>query len=139
MDSERPVVGVGAIVVADGSLLMVQRGQEPAAGLWSIPGGRVEPGESLAQALEREVAEETGLEVVAGPLAGIHEVLGPPHYVVLDFHAALQRRATPAAGADAADARWVPLESIQNLECTPRLVETLTSWGVLGGPPSAEE
>jgi 8-oxo-dGTP diphosphatase len=139
MDSERPVVGVGAIVVDDGALLMVQRGREPAAGLWSIPGGRVEAGESLAQALEREVAEETGLEVVAGPLAGIHEVLGPRHYVVLDFHAALRRRAMPAAGADAADARWVPLESIPDLECTPRLIDTLTSWGVLAGPPSAEE
>ena len=85
------------------------------------------------------MAEETGLEVVPGPLAGIHEVLGPPHYVVLDFHAALRRRATPAAGGDAADARWVPLDSIQDLECTPRLLETLTSWGVVTSAPSAEE
>jgi 8-oxo-dGTP diphosphatase len=139
MNSDRPVVGVGAIVVDDGALLMVKRGLAPAAGLWSIPGGRVEPGERLADAVTREVAEETGLEVVAGPLAGIHEVLGPPHYVVLDFHAALRRRATPAAGGDAADARWVPLDSIQDLECTPRLLETLTSWGVVAGAPSAEE
>jgi 8-oxo-dGTP diphosphatase len=139
MDSERPIVGVGAIVVDDGALLMVQRGKEPAAGLWSIPGGRVEWGESLAQAVAREVAEETGLEVVAGPLAGIHEVLGPLHYVVLDFHAKLRRRALPAAGADAADARWIPLGSVDQLECTPRLVEILTSWGVLAGAPSAEE
>jgi ADP-ribose pyrophosphatase YjhB (NUDIX family) len=139
MHSERPIVGVGAIVVDDGALLMVQRGEEPAAGLWSIPGGRVEWGESLARAVAREVAEETGLEVVAGTLAGIHEVLGPPHYVVLDFHATLRRRAAPAAGADAADARWVPLGAVDELECTPRLVEVLTSWGVLAGASSAEE
>ena len=139
MKPARPFLGVGAVVIKNESLLMIRRGRAPGAGLWSIPGGKVEAGESLAEALVREVAEETGLEVEAGPLAGIHEVLGPPHYVVLDFHATIEGRPEPRAGGDAAEVRWVPLESISGLSCTPRFVETLTSWGVLAEAPSAEE
>ena len=61
---------VGAVVVHDGQLLLVRRGQEPGKGLWSVPGGRVEAGESLAEACVREVREETGLDVVAGEVVG---------------------------------------------------------------------
>ena len=133
MDARAPQIAVGAIVVDDGSLLMVQRDTEPARGLWTLPGGRVEAGEFLSQAVAREVREETGLDVVPGGLVGILEVPGDPHYVILDFAATIERRADPVAADDAADARWVPLDKVAELDCTPRFVETLTAWGVLPG------
>ena len=121
---------------------MVRRGKEPAKGLWSLPGGRLEHGESLADAAAREVLEETGLKVKVSDLLGVYEALGDTHYVVLDYIGeAVGGTAEPTAGEDAAEARWVPLEEISTLDCTPRLSETLTAWKVLPGSkrPSAEE
>ncbi len=130
-------MGVGCVVVRDGALLMVRRGREPAQGLWSLPGGRLEHGESLAEAAAREVLEETGLEVRVSDLLGVYEAVGDIHYVVLDYIGeVLGAAAEPRAGEDAAEARWVPLKEISTLDCTPRLAETLTAWRVL---PSAEE
>ena len=77
VEPEGPIVGVGAVVMRDDNhLLMVRRGKEPAKGLWSLPGGRLEHGEYIAGAVAREVKEETGLEVEVGRLAGIFEVPG---------------------------------------------------------------
>lgn len=130
------MVAVGAIAVRDGCLLMVRRARDPGRGLWSLPGGRVERGELLEEAVAREVREETGVEVTVGALAGIFEVVGDPHYVVLDFLAEPAGDAPPRAAQDAAEARWVPLDDVAALDCTPRFVETLRGWGVL---PSADE
>jgi 8-oxo-dGTP diphosphatase len=135
--STGPQVAVGAIVVADGAMLMVQRGRAPAKGLWSVPGGRVEAGEYLSEALIREVREETGITIQVGELAGIFEVLGEEHYVILDYLATAASGSAPVPGEDAAAARWVPLDEIPSLECTPRFVETMRAWGVL--PASADE
>jgi 8-oxo-dGTP diphosphatase len=135
MDEAGPLLGVGAIAVADGRLLMVRRGREPGRGLWSVPGGHVEAGEYLSDALRREVMEETGLEAEVGGLVGILEVLGDPHLVVLDFAVEVEGTA-PTAGGDALESRWVELDAVTGLECTPRFVETLRAWGVL---PSADE
>jgi 8-oxo-dGTP diphosphatase len=138
MDASGPVVAVGAIVVRDGALLMVRRAHDPGKGLWSLPGGRLERGEYLSDALKREVLEETGLELVeVRGLAGIFEVLGDPHYVILDFIAEVSADASPRAGGDVGDARWVALDDVPRLPCTPRFVETLTAWGVLAS--SADE
>ncbi|HVL64665.1 MAG TPA: NUDIX domain-containing protein [Actinomycetota bacterium] len=128
---DRPIVAVGAVVVADGRLLMVRRGRAPAVGRWSLPGGRVEHGEKLADAVAREVREETGLTVDVAELVGVFEVTAPEHFVILDYraHASAPLRPTPAG--DAAEARWVPLDEICELECTPGFVETLTRWGIL--------
>jgi ADP-ribose pyrophosphatase YjhB (NUDIX family) len=128
-----PRLGVGAIVVRDGALLMVRRDKEPARGLWSVPGGHVEPGEYLQDAVRREVREETGLEVAVDHLVGIFEVLGDPHYVILDFFARPTDEGSLSPSGDAAEARWVPFDEVTELECTPRLVETLRGWGVLPG------
>jgi 8-oxo-dGTP diphosphatase len=129
-----PQIAVGAIVVDDGALLMVQRGRDPGKGLWSIPGGRVERGEYLAAALVREVKEETHLDIEVGDLIGIAEVVGDPHYVILDFGARIIGDRDPVASDDVAEARWVPFPEILELPCTPRFVELMQAWSVLPPP-----
>jgi 8-oxo-dGTP diphosphatase len=132
---------VGGIVVDDQAgrgvrLLLVRRGQEPARGLWSVPGGRVEAGESDEVATAREVLEETALPVLVGRLVGTVERDAPAGgvYVIRDY---LCRPAPGAdvadvrAGDDADDARWFAATEIANLPCAPGLVEALTEWGVL--------
>jgi 8-oxo-dGTP diphosphatase len=126
-----PVVAVGAVVVHERALLMVRRGREPHEGRWTIPGGRVEVGEYLNAAVAREVREETGLEVEVGQLLGVFEVVGEPHFVILDHIAAPKDDAEPVAGEDAEEARWIPLDQVPEMDCTPRLVEMLSAWGVL--------
>jgi 8-oxo-dGTP diphosphatase len=128
--TDLPQVAVRAVVVRDNSLLMVKRAQEPARGLWSIPGGRLQRGEYLTDAVRREVKEETGLDVEVGDLLGLFEVVGDPHYVILDYVASTEDGSEPSAGDDVSEVRWVPLNEIANLECTPRLVETLKGWGL---------
>jgi len=127
--TETPVIAVGGVVVNDGKLLMVRRGQEPGKGLWSIPGGKLEHGEYIAQAVAREVKEETGLDVEVRELLGILEVPGSPHYVILDHVASYVGDGQPVAGDDVDEVRWVAFEDIETLDCTPRLSETLRAWG----------
>lgn len=110
---------------------MVRRGQEPGKDLWTVPGGRLEPGELLEDAVAREVAEETGLSVIVGELLGILEVPGDPHYVILDYVATPKSTDAIRAAGDAAEVRWVPLNEVSRLECTPRFIEMMVSWGVL--------
>lgn len=133
--TERPQLCVGAVVVDDGSLLLVRRGHGPAQGAWSVPGGRVEAGESLAEAVVRELAEETGLEGVCGDLLGWVEVPaegpGEPHFVVLDFVATVVEHGEPSAGDDAAEALWVPLENVVDLDLAGGLAEFLHDHGVI--------
>ena len=126
---------VGAVVRDDrGRLLLVLRGHEPAAGTWSLPGGRVEAGESDAEALRREVREETGLEVEVGALVGQVERSVPgAAYDIHDF-ACRVVGGTLAAGTDAADARWCHVDELMALPCSPGLVDTLMGWGLLGAP-----
>jgi len=128
-----PVVAVGAVVVADDALLLVRRGTPPQEGRWTIPGGRVEWGETLAAALEREVAEETGLAVRCGDLVGWAERIGPDHhFVILDFRATVSHRTEePTAGGDAAAAAWVRRGQVAALDLVDGLVEFLRRHGVL--------
>jgi 8-oxo-dGTP diphosphatase len=130
-DSVVPCVGA-VIEDEQGRLLLIKRGHEPGAGLWSLPGGRIEPGETDAAALVREMREETGLEVQAGPLLG--RVRRPaPGSTVLDIrdYAATVTGGTLRAGDDAAEARWVAVSELRSLPITDGLVEALTDWGVL--------
>ena len=122
------VAAVGAIAHdANGRLLVVRRGRAPALGAWSLPGGRVEAGETDAQALTREVAEETGLEVTVGPLRGA--VLRPP-YDIRDY-ACTVVGGQLSAGDDVTDARWVSLAELRALPTTEGLLEALASWSSL--------
>jgi ADP-ribose pyrophosphatase YjhB (NUDIX family) len=125
-------VCVGAVAVLDGRLLLVQRRLEPGAGQWSVPGGRVEAGETLAEAVVRELAEETGLEGVCGPLVGWVERIGDTHhFVILDFEVTVLGDDEPTAGDDALDARWVPLEDVAEWLLVDGLAEFLHEHGIL--------
>ena len=137
-DDGHPLVPCVGGVVRDGAgrLLLIRRGREPSRGLWSLPGGRVEPGETLEQAVVREVREETGLEVRVGPPVGrVLIPAGAVVYDVTDFTCTpLDRAAEPVAGDDADAVTWVEATAVGGLACTPRLVETLREWGVLPAP-----
>lgn len=127
----RPEVCVGAVAVRDDSVLLVRRGHGPAAGQWSVPGGRVEWGETLAAAVVREVAEETGLEVVCEDFADWVERIGAQHhYVIADFWVSVLSDHPPQAGDDAAEARWVPLGELGDLDLTAGLWDFLIRIGV---------
>jgi 8-oxo-dGTP diphosphatase len=123
----RPVVGVGAIVFdAEGRVLLIERGKPPSAGLWSVPGGKLELHETLAQAVAREVHEETGLVVEVGTLACVLErITGDDHFVILDYFARVIGGAL-AAGSDARAARFVDPAELAALPVTDGLVDVLT-------------
>ncbi|MCU4184680.1 NUDIX domain-containing protein [Acidiferrimicrobium sp. IK] len=124
---------VGAVAVDAGRLLLVRRGRGAAQGRWSVPGGRVEHGETLAEAVVRELAEETGLEALCDGLVGWVEIIeGDDHYVVLDFAVTVLSPDDPVAGDDAAEAAWVPLEDVTDLALTDGLAEFLHEHGILG-------
>jgi 8-oxo-dGTP diphosphatase len=126
-----PCVG-GVIKDDEGRLLLIKRGHAPSAGLWSLPGGRIEPGETDAEALVREMREETGLAVEPGRLLGSVRRPGQ-RGDALDIrdYAATVTGGTLHAGDDAAEARWVAPGELDSLPITEGLVEALTDWGVL--------
>jgi 8-oxo-dGTP diphosphatase len=127
-----PQVCVGAVAVFDDRILMIRRGHGPAAGTWSVPGGRVETGETLAEAVVRELREETGLVGVCESLVGWAERIGPDHhYVILDFAVTVVDDADPVAGDDAAEAAWVPLSDVAELTLADGLAEFLHDHGIL--------
>lgn len=135
------IAAVGAIVRDDRDrLLLVRRGREPGRGRWSIPGGRVEPGESAREAVVREVEEETGVRVVVTGLAGFVERPGPDDvvYEIEDFFARVEPGTDPhllLPGDDAEDAQWYPVHRISGLDCVEGLLEALAGWGVLPRMP----
>lgn len=132
-DHQRPGVGVGAVVVRNEELLLVRRGHAPAEGQWALPGGRVEWSELLAEAVVRELAEETGLEGICGPLIGVTESIADDrHWVVLAFEVTLLGFETGAAGDDAAELAWVPVGDVAELDLVDGLAEFLHEHEVIG-------
>jgi mutator protein MutT len=128
----RPEVCVGAVSVDGDQILLIRRGRGPAEGFWSVPGGRVESGETLAEAVVRELLEETGLQGVCGSLVGWAERIGADyHFVILDFWVTIVAGSEPAAGSDAAEAAWVPLGQVAELALTDGLAEFLHEHGIL--------
>lgn len=127
-----PILAVGAVVLDADRLLLVRRGRGPAAGEWSVPGGRVEPGETLAEAVTRELREETGVEAVCGPLLFWAERFDDDaHYVILDFEATLVGDDQVVAGDDAAEAVWVDLHEVAELTLVEGLAERLHDHGII--------
>ena len=132
MTADRPEVCVGAVAVAGDRLLLVRRGREPGRGSWSVPGGRVEAGESLADAVVRELAEETGVVGRCGALLGVAERRdGDHHFVILDYLVEVAEPVPPVPGTDADEAAWVPLSAVPDLALVPGLADFLGRHGVL--------
>ena len=128
----RPEVAVGAVCTHLGTLLLVRRGRGAAQGQWSVPGGHVEWGETLHEAVVRETHEETGLEVVVDRYLGwVERIDAPYHHVILDFAVtALDPSKQPVAGDDAAEVSWVPFADVSDLDLVAGLYEFLRDVGV---------
>ena len=118
---DRPIVGVGAVVVQNGLALVVRRATEPLKGEWSIPGGMLELGEKLRDGIAREVLEETGLTVEVGEVLDVFDSIFPDaegktqyHYVLIDF-VCHPTAGTLQASSDVSDAKWVSAEEAAQL------------------------
>ena len=126
-----PRVAVGAVVFKDDAVLLVRRGKAPNDGLWAIPGGSVKLGETLQQAAEREILEETGIRVRAGLPIYIFDVVDRDvdgriryHYVIADLVAEYVE-GSPQANDDALEARWVMPDELQTLPVSETTAELL--------------
>ena len=129
----RPVIGVSALVRRDGKVLLVRRGRPPAAGLWSLPGGKVEFGERLEAAAIREIREETGIDIEGLARIDMAEIITRDNAGAVDWHAVLvvfsgrYVGGEVRAGDDAAEARWVTSAGLAELTLTEdsrRVIET---------------
>ena len=129
MNFPMPSLGVGGVVFnKSGEVLLIKRDQAPARGLWSIPGGRLEPGENLASACVREFYEETSLEVeVKKVIAVVERKLEGFHYIIVDFLVELKKpeKCVPKAQSDVADAKWVNLKDLNQYEIVEGLSEII--------------
>ncbi|MHB0911924.1 MAG: NUDIX hydrolase [Armatimonadota bacterium] len=130
-----PKVAVAAVIIDADEVLLVRRGTEPSLGKWSIPGGHVLCGETLEEALVREVIEETGLVVEVIELAGVFDLIEERdgevayHYVIIDYFAE-PCGGELAAGDDAAEVIWVPVEELSEYDLSPHLAERLEEMGI---------
>ncbi len=119
---DRPIVGVGAVIIHENRALIVQRAYEPRKGEWTVPGGVLELGETLRAGIEREVLEETGLVVKAGEVVDVFENIWPDpqgktqfHFVLVDFYCeVVSGELKPAT--DVADARWITADELATLD-----------------------
>lgn len=132
-EAKRPILAVSAAVFRGDRVLVAQRARGPGKGLWSLPGGSVEWGESLAEAAAREVREETGVEAEILGLAGQREVRMrgaagtiERHYVILSF-AARWRAGEAKSGPEAAQVRWIEPEALAQLRTTEGLGEIVAA------------
>lgn len=128
---DHPTLAVGAVVFKDQQILLVKRGKAPAKGMWSIPGGSVELGETLKQAAEREILEETGIRINAGEPVYSFEVIEYDdtgkirfHYYIIDLDCKFENGQIKP-GDDAADARWISEKNLDLLQINPKTRELL--------------
>lgn len=128
---KQPGIGVGVVVVNDNRVLLVQRGKEPGAGTWAFPGGRLELGETLAEAAAREALEETGLTIEPGEVIAVRDLIDSDeagrirfHYVLIDL-LAQPVGGTLRPGDDSLAVRWIGLEDMADLPMAPHMVEVV--------------
>ena len=129
---DHPIVGVGALIIREGKLLLEKRRSNPGKGKWSIPGGIVELGETLEQTVIREVKEETNLDVERPEHIDIVDNIEfdendtiKYHFVIIDYFVKL-KGGTLRAGSDAADLQWVALDKVKELDLTRTFREFIT-------------
>jgi ADP-ribose pyrophosphatase YjhB (NUDIX family) len=127
----KPELAVSAAIFRDGNVLLVRRAGAPAKGLWTLPGGRVEVGETLVEAVRREVREETGLTIDVIDLAGYRESILPDavgdrgrHFVILPF-AARWVAGEVTLNDELDDSRWMPVDAVTGLQTTDGLLNIL--------------
>ncbi|MBV9770503.1 MAG: NUDIX hydrolase [Bryobacterales bacterium] len=127
----RPFLGVGALIFEDHKILLVERGNEPLKGYWSLPGGIVETGEKLEEGIRREVAEETGLEVEPYLVFEIFERVIPDaegkpeyHYVLIDY-LCRRLRGEPAAASDVSRVAWVEEQNLAQYRLTEGTLDVI--------------
>lgn len=140
---ERPVCGVGGVLIEHERILLVQRGRPPGEGLWAVPGGKVRFGETMLGAVRREVLEETGLQIRPGRVIWAGDSIGPGeppawHFCLVDFLCEVEG-GNLLAGDDAAATAWVSLDKAAELPLTPTMFDLLAilkgsseSWVVSG-------
>ena len=128
---KHPLPGVGALILRRNSILLVQRGRNPLKGYWSLPGGLIEPGEKIADALKREVLEETGLIVRPKKLFEIFERIMPDaqgraeyHYILHDYLCTVEG-GDLKAGDDAGRVAWVERKNLKDLQLTEGTLEVI--------------
>jgi mutator protein MutT len=121
---ERPVVGVGAIILEGGKILLEKRKSTPGEGKWAVPGGLIELGETVEQAVIREVKEETGLDVASPRLVDVVDYISLDekgavkyHFIILDYLVTVKGGELKAA-SDAAELRWVPISEVERYDLT---------------------
>ena len=132
-----PITGVGGIIQKDGKVLLVKRGKEPNKGKWTVPGGVVEVGETLHDAVKREVMEECSIDVEVERVVDTFDAIGRDdegrvryHFVIIDFMARYVSGEI-RAGSDAEECRWVTPGELVGLETTPSLMAVLKSAGII--------
>ena len=121
---ERPIIGVGGVVISDGRVLLVRRGGPPLQGQWSIPGGILEVGETLIEGVQRELSEETGIDVRVRTLIEVFERIDRDpsgkaqyHFVVLDYLCEAVR-GIARAGSDVSEVAWAPPSELEKYSLT---------------------
>lgn len=130
-DEQAPRVGVGAVILdGDGRLLVIKRGNPPRRGRWTLPGGKLQRGETIVEAIAREVREETGLEVEVGGLVGLLEWIGEDHHYVIVDHRAAVVGGELGRGDDADDVAWMSRDELAEVATTDGLLAFLDDHGV---------
>lgn len=140
---ERPIVGVGAVIIDSGRVLLVRRGHAPLKGEWSVPGGALEVGETLAEAVKREVLEETGLEVEPLAMVDVLDRIARDeagrvqfHYVLVDFVCRVTG-GSEACASDAVGLRWAAVDELDEVAEFTRdvILKAWKMWRELNASP----
>lgn len=133
-----PIVGAGAVIIKEGKLLLVKRANEPGKGRWSVPGGIVDLGETLNDAVSREILEETGLVIRVGEPAGVFDYIEKDkkgvikfHYIIIDYFADVIS-GEPKASSDVADVKWVNLGDLGKYALTSSTEKLVNKISVSG-------